>query len=460
MSIFLFAFALFLPLIAGDTLSNSNCIPARVLITVPSDEGQCGFGKANSTTGVGSKYVASIDQINFQNGVECGSCWELAGPAGSVVVIVTNMCSSQSPLCVGDVTQFAIGPEAFDLISSDPNPNAQLLYDVSARQVACDVEGPLKIKVEGSNVYAVQAFAYNMDEAVSSLYLSAANWGPLAMTRNPFTSGFQFSSSTQQAIPPLTFTAYSVSGQSLSLTIQGSIIYEDILSFSSNFDTQSLSGDSCTVFPPQGDIFHDKEMGYGWQTQNSQNYQGNFTSEADPFQGPTSLFLEMGSEGFFLASRNGGFLPGDYTHITFAVRSVAPSTPLTVFLSTNNDTFSLPFVATSAWVVQEIPLDSIYPSITSSSLIWGIGWENNATEQVALYMDNIALINVNDPSSWPDWNSTNVLPPPPVVPLVTTSTSGRQLPPSTTTTTATSPASQVIYSIPLLLSIALVMIAL
>eukprot|EP01113_Clastostelium_recurvatum_P015797 TRINITY_DN188_c0_g1_i2.p1 TRINITY_DN188_c0_g1~~TRINITY_DN188_c0_g1_i2.p1 ORF type:complete len:499 (-),score=132.27 TRINITY_DN188_c0_g1_i2:64-1560(-) len=439
-----------------------QCLQARALKSTLSPQGQCGF---IGTTLRGLKtHIASVDENLFNAGVTCGSCWELTGPTGSVVVTVNNMCSSQSPTCAGQPNQFLINNDAFAIIANDTDPNAQFSYDIQARSVSCEVEGSVLLDVRNSNSFAINAFPFNLNTGVRSISFKASNmFDFVPMVRNENSAGFRYTpESGSQNPPPYTLRVTSVLGESIDVEVQGSFVGETYLQFPRNFDTTSLPVDPCPLLPPSGDIYHDTVMGLGWSTTAGINFGGDFAWEENPYQGPTSLKLSVGSNGFFLASRTAGFITAGYTHLTFAARSIQPSrVTITVYLllgsyvpppiptpnPTNNTspnttepaaersvrntmvsgqsqvlTFSN---VTASWQVFRIPLSS-FGNINADTRINAIAMGNPSVTGITYQLDNLALINENDPNSWPDWDSTN---PAPVDPLATS---------TTTTTTSTS----------------------
>eukprot|EP01112_Ceratiomyxa_fruticulosa_P011953 TRINITY_DN3293_c0_g1_i1.p1 TRINITY_DN3293_c0_g1~~TRINITY_DN3293_c0_g1_i1.p1 ORF type:complete len:199 (+),score=29.57 TRINITY_DN3293_c0_g1_i1:930-1526(+) len=155
------------------------------------------------------------------------------------------MCWPENPVCNTGVPQFVVGPEAFNLLSDDSDPNAQLLYDITARPVSCHTTGPLKIKLSNSNVYNINAFVYNTNYGIDSLSIIGNGMDvPAPFVRNLDTSSFAVQVPNTKIIPPIIITAKSVFGESLSVTILGSVVDLQIILFPSNFAGNLISANS------------------------------------------------------------------------------------------------------------------------------------------------------------------------------------------------------------------------
>lgn len=89
------------------------------------------------------RMVAAMNGSDYDKAAWCGACLEVDGPAGTVVVQVTDSC----PGCAsGDLD---LSKDAFAAIATDVKDGR---VKVRWREVACDVTGPIAYRLkDGSN---------------------------------------------------------------------------------------------------------------------------------------------------------------------------------------------------------------------------------------------------------------------------------------------------------------------
>ena len=77
--------------------------------------GSCSLGAHTNAVGQQYMYPVSPNQAFFNSHAQCGICYELVGPYGTIRVRVENYCpaGSADPLCNGDMLHFDIADNVF-----------------------------------------------------------------------------------------------------------------------------------------------------------------------------------------------------------------------------------------------------------------------------------------------------------------------------------------------------------
>jgi len=103
-----------------------------------------GSGNCSFDPSPGDLMVAAMNAPDYDNAAWCGGCVEVDGPAGTVVVRITDQC----PGCAsGDLD---LSREAFAQIADISAGRVAITW----REVPCDVSGPMQYRFkEGSSQY-------------------------------------------------------------------------------------------------------------------------------------------------------------------------------------------------------------------------------------------------------------------------------------------------------------------
>jgi len=122
--------------------------------------GHCSFGPPT-----GNMYIAALNTAFYNKGVQCGSCYKLTGPLGSVVVTVTDECpaATNQEWCTGDHNHFDLSVPAFNQIAKD---NVNITYE----RVTCPVPGNIQYFIkDGSNKYWFALLANQLKVQITKL---------------------------------------------------------------------------------------------------------------------------------------------------------------------------------------------------------------------------------------------------------------------------------------------------
>lgn len=122
----------------------SVCTKARMTrYTMYVNGGSCSFGPHPNAEGPTYMYPLSPNQAFYNNQAQCGICYEVTGPKGTIRGRVENYCQAndENHVCGGDMYHFDIA-----------HPGAQYLMEgaglanITFRMVACDFNSNIKIK--------------------------------------------------------------------------------------------------------------------------------------------------------------------------------------------------------------------------------------------------------------------------------------------------------------------------
>lgn len=116
--------------------------------------------------------VAAMNDADYAGSDACGSCAEVEGPAGSVVVRIVDRCPGCAP---GDID---LAPGAFEQIAELSAGRVPITW----RHVSCDVDGPVRYRFkEGTNPFWTAIQVRNHRHAIASLEarLAGGDWRPL-----------------------------------------------------------------------------------------------------------------------------------------------------------------------------------------------------------------------------------------------------------------------------------------
>ena len=103
--------------------------------------GSCGFG-------VPKMYGAAPNQAFYNNGEQCGICYEAVGPNGVLKFMVDSFCPDDGTgwACAGDMLHFDLHRNGFSTIAE----NDIGILNVTFRMVSCDHSGNIIVKTKAS----------------------------------------------------------------------------------------------------------------------------------------------------------------------------------------------------------------------------------------------------------------------------------------------------------------------
>ncbi len=116
--------------------------------------------------------VAAMNDADYAGSDACGTCAEVDGPSGQVVVRIVDRC----PGCAaGDID---LSPEAFERIAELSAGRVPITW----RYVPCQVDGPIRYRFkEGTNPFWTAIQVRNHQHAIASLEarLVGGGWEPI-----------------------------------------------------------------------------------------------------------------------------------------------------------------------------------------------------------------------------------------------------------------------------------------
>ncbi len=179
---------------------------AMTFTTNPSYQGTCGVSLNGTVSGT---FGAAVMPALYADSMGCGSCYELAGPTGSAVVQVAEICYSCN------------GSAAFDLYSgtlATISGGATGSVPITYNRVPCPVTGNIKMELlAASNSYYVRMrFTNHLNRIAKVVMLNGTeSYGMTRLLDNSFELSFSASTPPSQ---PYTFQLTDEFGQTITET--------------------------------------------------------------------------------------------------------------------------------------------------------------------------------------------------------------------------------------------------
>ncbi|KAL6070225.1 Expansin-like EG45 domain-containing protein [Balamuthia mandrillaris] len=224
------------------------------------DGGNCGYGPI-SRDAFPHGFIVAPNQALFAESEVCGACFEVVCDAdrspdacldgnSSVIVQATDQCPCEGNegWCCGDMDHFDLSLAAFEEIAK----TSAGVFFTKYRRVACDVRGPLKLKLkDGTNAWWFSVLPFNVGGGgtVSKVEVKdsgASGW--ISMERQSYNYWLAESGPGFQA-PLEVRVTNEVSGESL-IVMVNAIQEESIHEADTNFDaTDGVDGGSAAPCP-------------------------------------------------------------------------------------------------------------------------------------------------------------------------------------------------------------------
>ena len=133
--------------------------------------GSCDFG-------VPKMYGGAPNEAFYNNGEQCGICYEMVGPTGVLYFMVDSYCPVEGfeEVCGGDMLHFDMHKNGFKTIVDDDDLGK---LNVTFRMVACDHKGNITIRtIEQCSEYYFEFVAMNHVIGLKKVYYSydKNNW--------------------------------------------------------------------------------------------------------------------------------------------------------------------------------------------------------------------------------------------------------------------------------------------
>ena len=120
--------------------------------------------------------VTAVAEYLWEGSAVCGMCALVAGPLGSVVVEITDLCPAipNPQWCAGDAAHLDLSEGAFAVIADPARGVTYVAWEI----VECPVEGNVTVmNKDGSNPWWYAAFALDLRHGVTALEVRDASPG-------------------------------------------------------------------------------------------------------------------------------------------------------------------------------------------------------------------------------------------------------------------------------------------
>jgi len=404
------------------------CEGGRGVPIIPTSSGACGYA-----TQVSGQQLANVNQAFYNNGAQCGSCYEVTGPLGTTTVMVADMCPSTAPKCGGDKVNFGINETAFFAIADQTTTD--IIYDLGYRQVACDVSGNVQMNVgQDSNAYYFSAVFWNTRVGVSAVGVKASGWTSYQdLTRSSGSARWTWNQATGTLKFPITIAIASESNEVLSNQM-ASWTPGQTLDFGSQFANPSPSTGTCPMAEAPLYIFQDA-VTYGWSTTYSFQYASIANDTSNPYDGADSLLANLYAWGGLQFTRDGGFDPAYFSSIQFAAKA-SQQASLRVYVGVlaqgQEGGVTLSNAISTQWNAFNISM----ADLQAGNVQYDIVFQNYQGNQISFWFDDIHFIESPYPPQSPNITYGNG-----TSPLLSTTISGSSAQPTgSVTTTGSSPS--------------------
>ncbi|KAM9962525.1 hypothetical protein ACTFIR_005433 [Dictyostelium discoideum] len=151
----------FLSISKSETCPFSQSLVSGASATYYTDPnaGNCGYENLMGPLGPGNLFIAALGPNLYNNGKNCGQCFNISSPYTnrSVVIMATDSCPD-SGYCQRS-SHFDLSTQAFDVLGAQ---SIGVLEGLTYYKVPCGVNGNVKIMMkDGSNDYWTAFLIYN-----------------------------------------------------------------------------------------------------------------------------------------------------------------------------------------------------------------------------------------------------------------------------------------------------------
>ena len=338
----------------------------------------------------------------FMDGTKkCGICYEMVGPSGTVRLRVDNMCpvEGNEAMCSGDMIHFDISNNAMPYVNEYATvPN------VTIRMVACDYEGPLKVK----SMNWVNEWGYEIVVLEHTLGVKAVEMKDSAM--DEFVSLNRSHYNTWRFVPegreiafPLTARVHLISDDKVDITgitLQKEKVFEADRNFIvpenkwydieplDEFDKPLETEECCSLYDEDfTEIYKDKILGV-------YNLWGKadvkLNDATDPFEGKYCVKMNAKEWEVLQLGRSFPVRADQYTHLHFAVKGeiVCEKCLLLRRPKIEIEGIKLDVEEENVWKEHTIALKDL--NITTE--FWGFWMQNLVDEGRTYFVDDIYLL--------------------------------------------------------------------
>ncbi|GAM16839.1 hypothetical protein SAMD00019534_000140, partial [Acytostelium subglobosum LB1] len=370
--------------------------------------------------------VAAVGIGFYSGGKRCGECYRVAGPKGSLIVMIIDVCNQGEECYQTDRAHFMLLNTDFYRIA--PTNQTLEIYSLAYQQVSCEHEGNINATFNGGGdghtdfAYYFRVSLYGMTVGIRTLQVMGL--GMTGFQKMKYENGgFTWNKLDESVkfIFPGTLLITSFDNETVTYEFDKVVpfkVYDTHKQFTP-IPSIDNSSTECVMGLVQQYIYDDHVL-FGWDSYNSFNFSEYTVADtSDPFSGLSCIRITLNPRGGLTFSRDGGFATKYLQSISFAARSTESST-VRVFFGRFGG-YVLSSKLNSQWQNFHIPVRDLDPS----AIEYMITFYNNQDRQITFYFDNFK------------WDFTNDSPYEPSVNIDTTSfnpttTSGSALNPATT----------------------------
>jgi expansin (peptidoglycan-binding protein) len=376
-----------------------------------SGPGACGFGAI-------SPYIIAPNEAYYNGSLECGQCYEVSAPLGTILAIVGDYCPVQGneQWCSGDMVHFDMASAGFNQIAQP----AWGVIEMNYRKVACPVSGPVQVVVDSStNPSYLNIYPFNYVVGVLTVEIQENGGSWITLPRAMY-NRFEYSPGRNLNYP-INVRMTSIYNTQVTATLQSNSPGA-VVNASGQFPTPPQVGSSSQCpFVREPYIYreglndggtHPTAMNWistSWGLQNNTDWFYTVNPYAGMYCLQTSID-PWGALSFYVSAE---ISSSEIVGFDFWMRASTPYNSMFLYWEdASTNTVNLPQIGTS-WTHVYLPVTQ-WPSPIPSS-IHKITLQNQGNPSPNLYFDEIQVVlntSVPSPSTgYPVPSTSSSLPP-------------------------------------------------
>ncbi|EGC38797.1 hypothetical protein DICPUDRAFT_53119 [Dictyostelium purpureum] len=390
--IYLLVFIISLNFVLGDYEKLSQCGKAWAVPNggKSSDGGQCGL----PPPGIGT---AALNVFGFNGGNRCGECYELTGPLGSTVVMVTDGCDAGDACKQNKLFNFIISEKDFNKIGNSTAYGN--IYSLGYQRVSCGFQGNIKAtfgggksggKLDYSYYFTVAFSNYNIGiKQVQLMGLNMPRASILKRDLGKFNWNQGQGGNSYKLQFPATLIVTANDGQVISFKFNrppAGVSIDTRKQFENKGDPKISKSTCLMAMAPE--YVYQESLELGWASYFSWKYtyiniSSHETGKKVALK-KNCIQTELESYGGLQFTREGGFPTKYIKAVSFTVRAAPPTENLQVYFGLLGS-YTVPGPIGWDWEEITIPISKLKPNPIEYNLVF----YNNQEEKSALWIDNI-----------------------------------------------------------------------
>lgn len=368
------------------SIPKGECTPGFCTAYTYAGNGACGYHALKGETGPGYLYGIAPNQAFYNLSEKCGICYEIVGPKGAVRAMVVDMCPNDAPnsICNGDHIHFDLTKDVFKIIGYEDTGGA----NITIREVSCDVEGPVKVKViGGSSEWWMSLLVFNHALGLTKLeYYRDGQW--IESERSDSNLWVLLPSEGKVFTYPFDIRITSRAGTTVNITIESAKV-GTIFSSKEQFDLGKPASNECCEQVDSFTTIYDDELGYWWYDW-SFYVTNNFNYTSNPHSGKYCLETAFGGYGQITIGSGVPALITQYHSMNFWIRGEACEDCFTVKARNGDNTKEVIISVTQSnvWEKKNFTFESIG---IKDGKFYGLVIQERRGQAVTYYFDDITL---------------------------------------------------------------------